>query len=85
MAQITALQAEEQENPLGGYGKTVSHVKITLKTVKGSKTLKLDPSIYDGLQKEKAAVGDVIYIEASTGNVKRVGRSDAYVGACYTT
>jgi len=76
--QITALVADEQENPLGGYGKTVSQVKITLKTAKGSKTLKLDPSIYDGLQKEKAIVGDVIYIEASTGNVKRVGRSDAF-------
>lgn len=78
--EITALVAEEQENPLGGYGKTVAHVKITLKTVKGTKTLKLDPSIYDGLQKEKAITGDVIYIEASTGNVKRVGRCDAYAG-----
>jgi len=76
--EITALVAEEQANPLGGYGKTVEQVKITLKTVKGPKTLRLDPSIYDGLQKEKAVVGDVIYIEASTGNVKRVGRSDAY-------
>jgi len=30
------------------------------------------------LQKEKVAVGDVIYIEASSGNVERVGRSDAF-------
>ena len=36
-----------------GYGKVVSHVIIGLKTVKGTKQLKLDPSIYDGLQKEK--------------------------------
>lgn len=76
--QITELVPEEKEDPAGGYGKTVANVKITLKTVKGTKKLKLDPSIYDGLQKEKASVGDVIYIEASTGNVKRVGRSDAY-------
>ena len=30
------------------------------------------------MQREKVTPGDVIYIEASSGNVKRVGRSDAY-------
>lgn len=30
------------------------------------------------MQREKVTIGDVIYIEASSGNVKRVGRSDAY-------
>ncbi|XVE59611.1 hypothetical protein DITRI_Ditri05aG0059800 [Diplodiscus trichospermus] len=43
----------------------------------GTKQLKLDPTIYDALIKEKVAVGDVIYIEANSGAVKRVGRSDA--------
>ena len=43
-----------------------------------TKTLKLDPSIYEGLTKEKCVVGDVIYIEANNGAVKRVGRSDTY-------
>ncbi|KAJ3241007.1 RuvB-like protein 1 [Chytriomyces hyalinus] len=76
--EVTELTPEETENPLGGYAKTVSHVVIGLKTVKGNKQLKLDPMIYEGLQKEKVQVGDVIYIEASTGAVKRVGRSDAF-------
>ncbi|KAJ3210594.1 RuvB-like protein 1 [Dinochytrium kinnereticum] len=76
--EVTELTPEETENPLGGYGKTVSHVIIGLKTVKGTKQLKLDPSIYEGLQKEKVNVGDVIYIEANTGAVKRVGRSDTF-------
>jgi RuvB-like protein 1 (pontin 52) len=49
-----------------------------LKTVKNSKQLKLDPSIYENLQKEKVVVGDVIYIEANSGAVKRVGRSDEF-------
>lgn len=53
-----------------GYGKTVSHVIIGLKTTKGTKQLKLDPSIYESLQKEKVEVGDVIYIEANSGSVK---------------
>jgi RuvB-like protein 1 (pontin 52) len=53
-----------------GYGKTVSHVVIGLRTVKGAKQLKLDPSIYETLQKEKVEIGDVIYIEANSGAVK---------------
>ena len=76
--EVTELTPEETENPGGGYGKTVSAVIIGLKTMKGSKQLKLDPSIYESLQKEKVSVGDVIYIEANSGAVKRVGRSDAY-------
>ncbi len=35
LAQVTQLVPEETENPLGGYGKTVSHVVVGLKTVKG--------------------------------------------------
>ncbi len=51
----------------------MSHVVIGLRTVKGAKQLKLDPSIYETLQKEKVEIGDVIYIEANSGAVK-VGR-----------
>jgi RuvB-like protein 1 len=40
--------------------------------------LRVDPSVYETLQKERVAVGDIIYIEANTGAVKRVGRSDQY-------
>lgn len=76
--EVTEMTPEETENPLGGYGKTISHVIVGLKTTKGAKQLRLDPSIYEALQKEKVSVGDVIYIEANNGSVKRVGRSDAY-------
>lgn len=38
---------------MGGYGKVISHVIIGLKSVKGTKQLKLDPTIFDSLQKEK--------------------------------
>ena len=64
------LTPEEAENPLGSYGKTISSVLIGLKTVRGTKNLKLDPSIYESIQKEKVTIGDVIYIEANTGAVK---------------
>lgn len=76
--EVTELTPEETENPLGGYGKTISHVVVGLKSYRGTKQLRLDPSIYESIQKENVAVGDVIYIEANTGAVKRVGRSDAY-------
>ncbi|KAL7451061.1 hypothetical protein ACHAWC_002905, partial [Mediolabrus comicus] len=75
--EVTELTVEETEDPLG-YGRSISHVIITLKSTKGSKTLKLDPSIHDGLSKEGITVGDVMYIEANSGAVKRVGRSDTY-------
>uniref|UniRef100_A0A914UKX0 RuvB-like helicase n=1 Tax=Plectus sambesii TaxID=2011161 RepID=A0A914UKX0_9BILA len=76
--EVTELAPLETENPLGGYGKALSHVLLTLKTTKGTKQLKLDPSIYDGLLKQKVEAGDVIHIEANTGSVKRLGRCDAY-------
>jgi RuvB-like protein 1 (pontin 52) len=76
--EVTEISPEEVEDPHGGYGKVVGSVVISLNTTKGTKQLKLDPSIYENLQKEKVAVGDVIYIEATSGAVKRVGRSDAY-------
>ncbi|KAH0841311.1 RuvB-like helicase 1 [Fonsecaea monophora] len=76
--EVTELLPEEAENPLGGFGRTISHLIITLKSARGTKKLRLDPSIYEAIQKERVTVGDVIYIEANTGACKRVGRSDAY-------
>jgi len=95
--EVTELTPTEAENPLSGYGKTVSHVVVGLKTVKGTKQLRLDPTIYEAILKERIVVGDVVYIEANTGAVKvcckkisllvlmrtvqRVGRSDAYAAS----
>lgn len=77
--EVTSLSVEETEDPLGtSYGRTISHVLLTLKTTKGTKTLKLDPVMYDALQKENVTTGDVIYIEANSGACKRVGRSDSF-------
>jgi RuvB-like protein 1 (pontin 52) len=81
--EVTQLNVEETEDPLqqaatSSYGRTISHVIITLKTTKGTKTLKLDPVMYDSLQQENITVGDVIYIEANSGACKRMGRSDTF-------
>src|SRR5437016_4850897 len=79
--EVLELTPEEAENPLGGYGKTISSVIIGLKTVKGTKNLKLDPSIYESIQKEKVSIGDVVYIEANTGAVKVLVSSFAKVNS----
>ncbi|EJD00718.1 RuvB-like helicase 1 [Fomitiporia mediterranea MF3/22] len=79
--EVTELTPGEAENPLSGYGKTVSHVIVGLKTVRGTKQLRMDPSTYEAIMKEKIVVGDVIYIEHDTGSIKRVGRSDAYASS----
>ncbi|CAI4228720.1 unnamed protein product [Auanema sp. JU1783] len=76
--EVTELNPVETENPLGGYGKQISHLVITLKTCKGSKQLKLDPTIYDSILKQRIELGDIMYIEANTGAVKRLGRCDMY-------
>jgi len=76
--EVTQLKPIESESPVAGFERSITHVLIGLKTTKGTKSLKLDPSIYESLQKEKVVVGDVIYIEANSGAVKRVGRSDSF-------
>uniref|UniRef100_A0A8C5XNA0 RuvB-like helicase n=1 Tax=Microcebus murinus TaxID=30608 RepID=A0A8C5XNA0_MICMU len=42
--EVTELTPCETENPMGGYGKTISHVIIGLKTAKGTKQLKVSLS-----------------------------------------
>ncbi|CAD6189504.1 unnamed protein product [Caenorhabditis auriculariae] len=77
--EVTELTpVETTSTQLTGIGKTISHVVVSMKTAKGSKQLKLDPSIYDSILKQRIEVGDVIYIEANSGAVKRVGRCDVY-------
>jgi len=43
---------------------------VGLKTVKGTKQLRLDPRIYEAILKEKIVVGDVAYIEENTRQSK---------------
>lgn len=54
--EVTEITPHETSNPTGGYGKTIAYVVIGLKTSKGSKQLKLDPSIYEAIQSEKVII-----------------------------
>ena len=68
--EVVEIVPHEADGANYGYGKTITHVEIILKTSKGSKKLKLDPSVYDNLLKQKVEVGDVIYMDARTATIK---------------
>ena len=53
--EVVEMTPEETESTSGGYGKVISHVVVGLKSVQGTKQLKLDPAIYEALQQEKVA------------------------------
>lgn len=55
----------------------ISHVDLVLRAQKGTKTLKMDPEIWDSLMRQKVKVGDIIIIESGNGALKRLGRSEA--------
>lgn len=76
--EITELIPAETTETLLGYSQTISHITICLKTLKGTKQLRLDPTIYEDMLREKIQVGDVIYIESNSGLIKKIGRSDTY-------
>ncbi|KAF1745366.1 hypothetical protein MXB_4141 [Myxobolus squamalis] len=73
--EVTELTPIETETPFSGYKKTISHVILGLKSSKGMRQLKLDPTMYEAIVSEKINVGDVIYVESTSGAVKRMGRS----------
>ena len=71
--QVTGITPEETDDPNGLYDKKIASVTLGLKISKGSRQIKLVPTVYENLQKEKVKINDVIYIETSKGTVKRIG------------
>jgi RuvB-like protein 1 len=47
--EVVELKTDESEDPHGAAEKVINSVVITLKTSKGTKQLKLDPSIYENM------------------------------------
>lgn len=78
--EVTELSPVETENPVGGFTKTVSHVVIGMKTAKGTKQLKLDPSIYEALQKERVEVGERHCIDSFSLSVRNLSHTFYQVG-----
>ncbi|KAH9255477.1 hypothetical protein BASA81_006596 [Batrachochytrium salamandrivorans] len=66
--EVTEITPVEGESPLGGYGKTLSHVVLGLRATKGTKQLKLDPAAFDALQKERRRMS---FVPVPKGEVKK--------------
>ena len=78
VVEMTAHEARGASTLPYEGGKVISHVSLTLRTARGTKSLKLDPSVYESLVRAQVRVGDVVYIESNSGIVKRLGRLDAF-------
>jgi RuvB-like protein 1 len=76
--EVVELTPHEVDSGLSGTGRAVSHLLVSLKSAKGVRQLKLDPSILDSFKKARVSVGDVVYLEAGSGIVKRLGRSESF-------
>ncbi|KAL7487477.1 hypothetical protein ACHAW6_013056 [Cyclotella cf. meneghiniana] len=72
------LKVEETKYPLGGYGQSISHVIIMLKSTKWLKSFKQDTSIHSELTKEGITVGNIMFNKANSNAIKCVGRSNAF-------
>lgn len=74
--EVVELNPHEVDN--GVSGRVVSRLMVSLRSAKGVRQLKLDPAIFDSFKKARVNVGDVVYIEAGSGIVKRLGRSESF-------
>lgn len=66
--EVTAIKPVENVDMVTtALQRNISHVILTLQTTSDTKTLKLDSTIYDQLVKENIQIGDIIYIDSSSG------------------
>lgn len=75
---VEIIPQEQVTSAAGGQQRTITSVSLTLRSAKGTKTLRLEPSVYEGLMRAKVSVGDVVYVESNSGSVKRLGRLDTH-------
>nr|XP_027205429.1 ruvB-like helicase 1 [Dermatophagoides pteronyssinus] len=76
--ELMSMALQESANPHGGLNKVVSAIVATLRASNGTLTLKLAPSLHSSFQREEISIGDVVYIQADAGVVKRLGRCESH-------
>ncbi|OIR58565.1 MAG: RuvB-like helicase 1 [Amphiamblys sp. WSBS2006] len=59
-------------------GKKITEINVELKCQKGKKSLRLDPSMYGNILSERVRTGDIVTIDATSGSLKRLGRSETF-------
>ncbi|KAK1348802.1 RuvB-like protein 1 [Hamiltosporidium tvaerminnensis] len=76
--EVVDLNVIEFEDLIKFYKKTIKEIIITLKTNKGSKKIKLSPSLYETIEKQRISLGDIVYIESNSGIIKRLGKCETH-------
>lgn len=61
---------------------TDSDIYMSIKTLKGSKSLRLSHTLLSVIENEKISTGDIVYIECGSGLIKRLGRSESFAQDC---
>lgn len=77
--EVVELRIVDEESPLRSHSRRVKEILMTLRTSKESKKLKLSPTLYEQIDKQKIVNGDVVYIEVNSGVVKKLGRGEAHM------
>ncbi len=74
--EVTQLEVKTRKHPYNPYQEVPDHVIITLETKDERRTFRAGATIASYLLSQGITVGDVINIDAETGRVVRVGRSE---------
>ena len=74
--EVTQLEVKTRKHPYNPYQEVPDHVIITLETKDDKRTFRAGASIASYIMGQGITVGDVITIDAETGRVSRVGRSE---------
>jgi len=77
---LTSLDYQMVSNPYNPYQKIPKGAKITLKTKKEERSFRVGAEIAEQLIAKGIEVGDVIWIDAETGRVTKIGRAEEAPG-----
>jgi len=78
---VTKLEVKFGRHPYNPYQQVPTGATITLKTKQEEKTFQVDEEITMELLGKGVREGDVIWIDAESGRVTKVGRSEDYITA----
>jgi RuvB-like protein 1 len=77
--EVVELRVLDEQSPFKPHTREIREIQITLKTGRGSKNLRVSSALYEQIEKQKIVTGDVVYIEANSGVIKRLGRSELHM------
>lgn len=76
------LKIKETKDIYEGEITEMDSSNITLRSLKSTKKIKIDPKLNEELKHENLRVGDICYLESNSGIIKRLGRSETFAQDC---